>query len=303
MTTNDKQVESTQKKTNGKRKFVEWSEEDDLKLTGCFEKYGSDWRKIKDELGCNRSLEQIRKRARHLNLNKPKRTRKTVNNNTSSNKTPIKKTKIKATTPNTTPTKARSRLIPILPAGSAPPPPLSIPNNHQFSSTSHSSSNINLLSDGVDDNTTKTLEKNVLLLNHVEITAKNDPELNKIIAAFDLSPDEANKIGPDYHSVYTYLSWSLKYNSRDLIDERMDIGKVILKSFIDHLINNTNELFTQRQRKFIMQKLYLLKQALTPGGNEKITIESSTLSNPLSIPSDLLKSMRTRIMIFSCDIR
>ncbi|CAJ0925670.1 18870_t:CDS:2, partial [Entrophospora sp. SA101] len=174
--------------------------------------YGSDWRKIKDELGCNRSLEQIRKCARHLNLNKPKRTRKTVNNNTSSNKTPNKKTKIKATTPNTTPTKARSRLIPILPA--------------------------------------------------------------------------AIKIGPDYHSVYTYLSWSLKYNSRDLIDERMDIGekpeltskgKVILKSFIDHLINNTNELFTQRQRKFIMQKLYLLKQALTPGGNEKITIGSSTL--------------------------
>ncbi|CAJ0920283.1 4039_t:CDS:2, partial [Entrophospora sp. SA101] len=239
--TNDKQVESTQKKTYGKRKFVEWSEEEDLKLTGCFEKYGSDWRKIKDELGCNRSLEQIRKCARHLNLNKPKRTRKTVNNNTSSNKTPNKKTKIKATTPNTTPTKARSRLIPILPA---------VPNNHQFSSTSHSSSNINLLSDRVDDNTTTI------------------------------------KIGPDYHSVYTYLSWSLKYNSRDLIDERMDIGekpeltskgKVILKSFIDHLINNTNELFTQRQRKFIMQKLYLLKQALTPGGNEKITIGSSTL--------------------------
>ncbi|CAJ0747664.1 13975_t:CDS:2 [Entrophospora sp. SA101] len=219
--TNDKQVESTQKKTYGKRKFVEWSEEEDLKLTGCFEKYGSDWRKIKDELGCNRSLEQIRKRARHLNLNKPKRARKTVNNNTSSNKTPNKKTKTKATTPNTTtPTKARSRLIPILPA--------------------------------------------------------------------------------DYRSVYTYLSWSLKYNSRDLIDERMDIGekpeltskgKVILKSFIDHLINNTNELFTQRQRKFIMQKLYLLKQALTPGGNEKITIGSSTPSNPLSIPSDLLKSV------------
>ncbi|CAH1769831.1 8356_t:CDS:2, partial [Entrophospora sp. SA101] len=149
----------------------------------------------------------------------------------------------------------RSRLIPILPA---------VPNNHQFSSTSHSSSNINLLSDRVDDNTTR----------------------------------------PDYHSVYTYLSWSLKYNSRDLIDERMDIGekpeltskgKVILKSFIDHLINNTNELFTQRQRKFIMQKLYLLKQALTPGGNEKITIGSSTLSNPLSIPSDLFKSVTTSL--------